>query len=209
MQEYIIDTAKREDIRQIAAIFTESFTDSILFHCGKLPQPLAMEDIFLAVFLAEPQAALVLKYRQTVVGYCFAPHCLPRLWLQAVFGGHLLKWAWRWLTGKYGIGVYPIKMLLLNKASFLQSAFTPAKTSNARILSIAVAKQYRGKGLASQLMAAAMNYFAGRKVRRVRLEVRPDNLSAIRVYEKFGFVAAGTTSDPQGDWLIMFKEMEN
>lgn len=209
MQEYIIDTARREDIGQIAAIFTESFSDSILFHCGNFPHSLAMEDVFLAVFMAEPQAAFVIRHQGIAVGYCFAPHYLPRLWLQTVLGGHLLKWTWRWLTGKYGIGLYPIKMLLLNKASFLQSAFTPAKKANARILSIAVAQKFRGKGLASQLMAAAMNYFAVQKVRRIRLEVRPDNLPAIKVYKKFGFLPAGTTSDPQGDWLIMFKEMEN
>jgi ribosomal protein S18 acetylase RimI-like enzyme len=204
-----IDQATMADIPAIAALFTESFKDSVLHHCGRLPKPQAMEDVFALVFSAEPSAALVARGSGgQVVGYCFAPTTLSRLWIRSILGGHLLKWAWRWLTGRYGFGLHPVKIILLNKLAFLQSAMVPAKAANARILSIAVAEEVRGRGIAGKLLAGAMEYFKERGVFRVRLEVRPDNAAAIRLYERWEFVPGGITRDSQGEWLIMFKEME-
>lgn len=206
---FIVGRAHAAEVPAIAALFTESFRESVLHHCGRLPAPQAMEDVFALVYEAEPDAALVARTEGgAVVGYCFAPTALPRLWLRAVTGGHLFRWAWRWLTGQYGFGFYPVQVIVLNKLAFLRSAATPAKAASARILSIAVASSWRGRGLARAMMAEALVYFRARHVARVRLEVRPDNAPAIKVYEDCGFVAAGFTSDSQGPWLIMMKEME-
>lgn len=206
--EYVVGQATPADIPAIAALFTVSFEESVLHHCGRLPKPQAMEDVFALVYEAEPAAALVARAGGETIGYCFAPTELPRLWLRAVFGGHLFRWAWRWLTGRYGFGLHPVKVIVLNKLAFLQSAAAPTKAASARILSIAVAPAWRGQGVAGALMAASMVYFASRRAGRVRLEVRPDNAPAIRVYKRFGFTAAGYTYDSQGPWLIMLKEME-
>jgi len=206
----IIDQAKLSDIPMIAALFTVSFKESVLHHCGgRLPATRAMQDVFTLVYQAEPHAAFLAKNTQgQSLGYCFAPTKLSGLWLRALWGGHLLKWTWRWLTGQYGFGLHPIKVIAMNKLAFLHSAMAPAKTANARILSIAVAPEARGQGIANQLMGAAMDYFATQKVTRVRLEVRPGNVAASRVYEKWGFIEDGYTMDSQGKWLIMFREME-
>lgn len=206
---FTVGRAHAADVPAIAALFTESFRESVLHHCGRLPAPQAMEDVFALVYEAEPDAALVARTDEgAVAGYCFAPTALPRLWLRAVTGGHLFRWAWRWLTGRYGFGLHPVKVIVLNKVAFLRSAATPAKAASARILSIAVAPSWRGRGLARAMMAEALAYFRSRLVARVRLEVRPDNAPAIKVYEDCGFVAAGLTYDSQGPWLIMMKEME-
>lgn len=201
--------ASLADVPNIADLFTESFRDSVLHHCGgRLPNPKAMQDVFTLVYQAEPAAALLAKGPDgQLLGYCFAPVGLSRLWWQALAGGHLIKWAWRWLTGQYGFGLHPVKIIVLNKLAFLRSAATPGKAANARILSIAVARADRGQGIASALMVAADKYFKDNKVQRVRLEVRPDNWPAIRVYEKLGYYPGGTTYDSQGPWLIMFKEI--
>lgn len=207
--EYIVERATSADIPAIAAIFTESFKDSVLHHCGRLPKPQAMQDVFSLVYDAEPEAALIARAGAgTAIGYCFAPTALPNLWLRAVMGGHLLKWAWRWLTGQYGFGLHPVKVIVINKLAFLQSAVAPTKAASARILSIAVSHEWRGRGVAGALMGVAMDYFRSRGAARVRLEVRPDNAPAIKVYHNYGFVDAGFTNDSQGPWLIMFKEME-
>lgn len=209
MNNYTITRAQTTDIEGIASLFTESFMDSVLHHCGsRLPKPQAMQDVFSLVYEAEPEAALIATDTAgRLIGYCFAPVRLNRIWLKAVTGGHLVKWAWRWLTGKYGFGLHPVKVILLNKLAFLRSAAAPGKTANARILSIAVRPVARGLGVASALMVQADNYFRENQVTRVRLEVRPDNHPAIRVYEKLGYYAGGTTYDSQGPWLIMFKEI--
>lgn len=197
------------DVPAIAQLFTASFKDSVLHHCGgRLPLPKAMQDVFTLVYQAEPAAALLAKDTSgNLLGYCFAPAGLSRLWYQALVGGWLGKWAWRWLSGQYGFGVYPLKIIMLNKLAFLRSAVVPGKAANARILSIAVTQAVRGRGLATALLAEADNYFTTKGVQRVRLEVRPDNQSAIRVYEKSGYYPGGTTYDSQGPWLIMFKEL--
>lgn len=208
MDSYLITRAVPADIPAIASLFTESFLDSVLHHCGgRLPKPQAMEDVFSLVYGAEPEAAIIAKDQNgRLIGYCFAPVRLERLWRKAVTGGHIFKWAWRWLTGQYGFGLQPVKIILLNKFAFLRSATTPGKAASARILSIAVAADTRGKGIATALMLEADTYFRQHQVERVRLEVRPDNRPAIRVYEKLGYYPGGTTYDSQGPWLIMFKE---
>lgn len=208
--EFRIERATTADVPAIAALFTESFKDSVLHHCGgKLPKPQAMRDVFSLVYEAEPEAALIARLANgKVVAYCFSPTALPRLWLRAVLGGYLFLWAWRWLTGQYGFGLHPVKIIILNKLAFLRSAASPSKAANARILSVAVSPEWRGKGMAGALMGAAEDYFRKRMVRRVRLEVRPDNAPAIKVYKNHGYVEAGFTYDSQGPWLIMFKEME-
>ena len=208
-RSYNLAAANLADIPAIAALFTASFIDSVLHYCGRLPKPQAMQDVFALVLEAEPEAAFVARLADgQLLGYCFAPAMLPNLWKKAVLDGHLLKWLWRWLSGQYGFGFYPVKIICLNKLSFLWSAITPTQASNARILSIAVAPAWRGRGVANALMTLADDYFRSRGVKKVRLEVRPDNMPAIKVYRKHGYVDAETTADSQGPWLIMFKEME-
>lgn len=208
-EQVVVERAQPGDIPAIAALFTESFRDSVLHHCGKLPSPLAMEDVFSLVYEAEPAAALVARREGKLIGYCFCPCRLSQLWLRAVTGGYLLRWAWHWLSGQYGFGWHPVKVIVSNKVSFFRSALTPSKAADARILSIAVAAAARGQGVAGKLMDEALAYFAAQAVETVRLEVRPDNLPAVGLYERLGFVPGGRTRDTQGEWLIMYKEMRN
>jgi len=49
-------------------------------------------------------------------------------------------------------------------------------------------------------------YLAACGAPRVRLEVRPDNTAALRLYERLGFATVGRTRDSQGEWLIMIRE---
>lgn len=209
MDNCVITRAEPGDIAGIAALFTQSFTDSVLHHCGgRLPKPQAMQDVFGLVYSAEPAAAFIAANSAgQLIGYCFAPVRLSNLWLKAIAGGHLVKWAWRWLTGQYGFGLHPVKVIIANKLAFLRSAAEPGQTADARILSVAVAPEARGLGVATALLTEADRYFRLHNVRRVRLEVRPDNDAAVRVYEKLGYVAGNTTYDSQGPWLIMWKEM--
>lgn len=207
MAAYEVRLAKRDDIPAIASLFTEAFRDSVLHHCGTIPKPRAMEDVFGLVWAAEPEAAFVAcDEAGRLAGYCFAPARLYLLWLRALLGGYLLVWTVRWLTGQYGFGLRPLKLIFANKLFFLQSAVTPGKTAGARILSIAVAQSARGQGIASLLMDRAVDRFNRLGIKRARLEVRPDNLPARRVYENHGFQAGGITRDLQGDWLIMYRE---
>lgn len=66
-----------------------------------------------------------------------------------------------------------------------------AGTTVARLYSIAVAARMRGIGLAAALLEDVERIAAKRGMTRLRLEVREDNLPAIRLYERAGFRATG------------------
>lgn len=63
-------------------------------------------------------------------------------------------------------------------------------TRTARIYSVAVSSAYRGKGIARRLMDRAEREARSRGCTRMRLEVRMDNVSAIKLYESLGYVDA-------------------
>jgi ribosomal protein S18 acetylase RimI-like enzyme len=56
-----------------------------------------------------------------------------------------------------------------------------------RIYSVAVASSHRGQGIARKLLVRAEREARSRGCNRIRLEVRLDNMPAIRLYESLGF----------------------
>lgn len=61
----------------------------------------------------------------------------------------------------------------------------------ARLYSLAVQPQARGRGIGMALVEAAAAHAARRGCRALSLEVRADNVAAIRLYERRGFVPIG------------------
>ncbi|TNF35794.1 MAG: GNAT family N-acetyltransferase [Gammaproteobacteria bacterium] len=74
-------------------------------------------------------------------------------------------------------------------------------TSLARLYSIAVDPGCRGKGIGDALMAAAENVALDNECVSMRLEVRPDNLGSIRLYEKRGYRQFGVYDDYYEDHM--------
>lgn len=68
-------------------------------------------------------------------------------------------------------------------------------TRLARLYSLAVSPEARGKGVAVALMKKAEKRAVKRGKLFMRLEVAKDNIPAIRLYEKLGFVTFGTFED--------------
>jgi ribosomal protein S18 acetylase RimI-like enzyme len=58
-------------------------------------------------------------------------------------------------------------------------------------LGMGVLAAYRGQGIGTRLMAATLAHARRNGITRVALEVRADNLNAIRLYERTGFVHEG------------------
>lgn len=65
----------------------------------------------------------------------------------------------------------------------------------ARLYSIAVARQASGRGLGRLLLAASEADAAQRGATWMRLEVRPDNPAAIRLYQAMGYRQFGSIAD--------------
>ena len=68
-------------------------------------------------------------------------------------------------------------------------------TNLARLYSIAIAQEARGKGIAAKLLQALETASVNRQRFFMRLEVAKDNAAAIRLYESAGYVAFGTLED--------------
>ena len=58
----------------------------------------------------------------------------------------------------------------------------------ADIMNVVTKKDIRNSGIGSALFSAIIDYAKSNKVKKITLEVNENNLSAIHLYEKFGFV---------------------
>jgi len=65
--------------------------------------------------------------------------------------------------------------------------FRRARSQLARVYSLCVAAQARGRGIASALIAALEEMAIARNARALRLEVRTDNLAARALYQARGY----------------------
>jgi ribosomal-protein-alanine N-acetyltransferase len=80
---------------------------------------------------------------------------------------------------------------LARGASLVGFALSRHAAGEAEVLSIAVAKSERGKGLGRGLMNAHLARLAAAGVTSVFLEVEPGNASAVALYRRLGFETVG------------------
>lgn len=65
------------------------------------------------------------------------------------------------------------------------------RKDSGRVLSIAVRRGYRRKGVGTKLMTELLKVLQGKRVKRVELEVRVSNYAAQEFYRKLGFREVG------------------
>jgi [ribosomal protein S18]-alanine N-acetyltransferase len=71
-------------------------------------------------------------------------------------------------------------------------ALTRRTGDEAELLSVAVARRWRSKGVAGALMSAVIADLAFTPAKRLLLEVDADNLPARALYKRLGFIEVGT-----------------
>jgi len=199
--------AHHDDLRSVAEIFMAAFPESVRHYAGRSLKPQVMRDVFAICLRGEPEAFFVAAENGRIAGYVFAPANLPRLIRFALWRGPLLSMGWRWMTGRYGIGLRPVLVAARNWIALLRQARDPELRTDARVLSVAVRPDFQGRGIGTQLVRIALEQLQKRGVPQVRLEARPGNRSAVHIYAKLGFEVKGSTRDTQGEWLIMLKDL--
>ena len=85
--------------------------------------------------------------------------------------------------GRGSVLVYDDGDALLGDAVILYRRNSPT----ARIYSLVVEPKQRGRGIAQQLLAAVEAEARDRHCQALRLEVRPDNAQALRLYNHLGY----------------------
>jgi len=214
------------DLPGIGNVFLAAFPESVLHYTGRHSTHnwregrliwqggrRLMADVFAVCLAAEPPALIVAEEQATrrIAGYIFAPAALSRLGPAALRGG-LWRLGLGWLRGRYKLGIAAVAIALRNAVHNLLDLRREVGShlaSEARIFSVAVHPDYQGQGLGSSLTSAGMAYLRGQGATKVRLEVRPSNAAAIRVYMKLGFTVAGETRDSQGPWLVMIATLDS
>ena len=91
---------------------------------------------------------------------------------------------------RHAIDSPTITLLVVEEAGAVAGAATVEHRSRsrvARLTSVAVAPDRLGRGLGGRLLAEAEARAGARGAARLRLEVRADNASAIRLYERAGY----------------------
>lgn len=195
------------DMRPVAEVFMGSFPVSVAHYVKAGDPKEALEDLF-SLCLVQKGHFLVLEDEGRVAGYVVAPYSMRNLVFSSLVGGGALKIAAKFLSGRYRIGLADALKAAGNAAKNLFGNKKAGTKSDARILSIAVSPRYQGRGYGRILLGAALEALARRGVKAVRLEVRPDNAPAVKLYTWFGFKEEGSFSDSQGEWLVMVKVIE-
>ena len=123
----------------------------------------------------------------------------PTPWSRSMFAGELTK------SSSVCLGAYDTDTDRL-VAYLIISRYVDAW----HVMNVAVAPDYRGRGIATRLLERLFELTAGDGGRGYTLEVRVSNRSAIRLYEKLGFkgrgVRRGYYTDNREDALIMWKD---
>lgn len=124
----------------------------------------------------------------------------PTPWSRSMFAGELAK------TSSICLGAFDADVDETLVAYLIISRYADAW----HVMNVAVHDDYRGQGVATQLLNRLFELTAGDDRRGYTLEVRVSNTAAIRLYERLGFVARGVRrgyyTDNREDALIMWKD---
>ncbi len=202
-----IRPAKPQDVPAIAEVFIAAFADSVRHIAAGPGAATGLADLFSLALRAEPGCLMVAEDKGRVVGYLLSSADVRRLRRRAFWQGGWLRLLWRALTGAYGLTWRALAIVRRDKLSFLRG-YKVAAEVHARVVSVGVLPNHQGRGIGRRLIEAGLRRLQACGCERVRLEVRPGNAPARRIYESFGFEAQGSYSDSQGEWLIMVKEVE-
>jgi ribosomal protein S18 acetylase RimI-like enzyme len=151
----------------------------------------------------EPRGFLGARIDGELVGYAIFVSSLKRLQREAIRSGAILRWAIAALRGGFGLRLSALPRILANKVLFVRSGGRYRSKGDAQLLNIAVLPEQQGNGIAAALIREGLQVMREARVAEVRLEVRPWNEHAVRLYHRTGWRLAGRTRDLEGEWLVM------
>lgn len=160
-------------------------------------------DVWAFVREIEPRGFLAAREDGDLVGYAIFVPSLKRVQREAIRRGAVARWALAALRGGFALRFSALWRVLLNKALFVRSGGKYRSKGDAQLLNIAVHPDARGKGVATALVREGLREMRDLGVPEIRLEVRPWNAAAIRLYGATGWTQAGRTRDLEGEWLVM------
>jgi ribosomal-protein-alanine N-acetyltransferase len=204
--------ALKQDLLGIGQVYVQAFPGSLRDLRSPNLSARAVADMAQACLLAEPDCITIAEAGSEghpVIGYIIAPADAGGPARVALCRGLVFVWFWHWLTGQYRIALRGGLGVLRDKLHFRGAWRLPGANCGAAVLSIAVDPAWQSRGVGKRLLAAAISRLQALKCRCVRLEVRPDNEPARRLYERTGFHRAGQFCDSRGAWDVMILDLDD
>lgn len=203
----MIRRATHQDIKAVVEIFGLSFQNSIknlLDHGAHWQQ---IGDFFIPLLHSPYCYFYVAENGYGPRGYLVVITRIRSFWWEVLRKGYPLTWLKNLILGRYGIGFLSLIRILWNKVSFFSFAARSKRHEMAQILSIGIHPEHRRQGYARALLKQGLSDLKGAGVPQVKLEVRPENIPAQKLYQGLGFSAQSDYQDSQGRWLVMVKEL--
>jgi len=187
-----------------ADLFCLAFEQSINFFTPVTEKvKIAIRDVFYLLHQVFEQGFFVALEDDKVCGYIIMADDVKRLWRHALTSGFVKNAIMAAVSGKYGLTLATLYKVVKNKLLYFK--FEMTTEPSAQVLSIAVHPEHQGKGIGQKLLFEGIKHIEALGINKIKLEVRPNNISAIKIYEKFGFRKVGEACDLQGKWLIMMR----
>lgn len=203
-----IRLAREADLSSVAVIMVRGFPASLRHYCGPTTPRLPLfVELFALLHRAEPLGFRVAEAEGQVVGYVVALSSVSRLVRAALTTPYPLSATAGVLSGRYGVSLRSVAKVVWDKVRMGLSPSSMIALPGGQILTVAVAPEVRGQGIGKSLVRASLDWLSEVGVRRVRLEVRPDNVAALSLYRALGFQVRGEVTDSQGPWLVMVKDL--
>ncbi len=195
-------------MRQAAEVYLAAFPETIRQLGLEGLRPEAVRELFSACYEADDQCMYVAEAGGRVVGYVVCPVDVGWVWRRMLSPARLARLVGGVVSGRYGIGLAAAARVIKDALAMQRSLEPAGADCRARIVSIAVHPDFQGRGIGRRLMAAALESLQRRGAECVRLEVRPDNVAARRLYESLGFQDVGLVHDTRGPWVVMILRLD-
>ncbi len=140
---------------------------------------------------------------ERIAGYAIFSASVRDMQLNALFSGAWLAWAFALARRPSAVRPRVLLARLANKVSFVRNGGRFRRRGDAQVINLGVDPAAQNRGCGKALVRAGLAYLRSRGVLECRLEVRPENAPAVRVYTATGWLEAGRTRDEQGEWLVM------
>jgi [ribosomal protein S18]-alanine N-acetyltransferase len=160
-------------------------------------------DVWEFVREIEPRGFLAARENGVLLGYAIFVPSLGRVQREAVLGGAIFRWGFAALRGGFALRFSWLWRVVVNKMLFVRSSGRFRSRGDAQLLNIAVHPDAQGRGVGEALVRNGLTTMRELRVPEVRLEVRPWNGAAVRLYQRTGWREAGRTRDLEGEWLVM------
>ena len=143
---------------------------------------------------------------ERIAGYAIFCASVGGMQRSALLSGAWLAWALALARRPAAVRPRVLLARLANKVDFVRNGRRFRRRGDAQVINVGVDPAAQNRGYGKALVLAGLTYLRSCGVSECRLEVRPENASAVRVYIATGWREAGRTRDEQGEWLVMRAE---